>query len=458
MRSVVNASRAVPIPRKFSGIVPLTANAPAYVREIPHVSEGLPRVLRRSGATRFLLILPLVGGIFLSRFAVPFSGRQLSVSLLVILASIIGLAALGRLRVHVPRFILFALSIAAMITATVFGGTGRVSVMSFLLLAVLYLSYVFVVYEDDTTYAWLIRAFRRIYIIIAVAGIIQSVAQLVLPGPTLFTFQGIVPDAYLALEYNYVDPSDFLPGFNKSNGVFLPEPSIFGQLMGLAAILEVLFFRPSYRLSIIGLALFLSFSGTGVMLCVVFIPLLLLRRGNPTLLFLGAILGVVLLVFSDTWLLAPFLGRVGEFGAGATHSSGFARFLSPFYLFDDFIFTSVRSTLFGLGPGAIETFFSNYYTEVHDPTWGKLFFEYGLIGTLPFALFITCSFFADAPAKWFAGALFLNWLVMGGYLLSAPIAGLVLPLSVWHRAARMHRAARVSDKRVSFITRPPLHE
>ena len=143
---------------------------------------------------------------------------------------------------------------------------------------------------------------------------------------------------------------------------------------------------------------------------------------------------------------------MGEFGS--THSSGFARFLSPFYLFDDFLFTSVRNTLFGLGPGAIETFFKNFYTEVHDPTWGKLFFEYGLVGTLPFALFITCTFFADAPVKSLAGALFLNWLLMGGYLLSAPIAGLVLSLTVWHRAARAHPAARAAGKQLSFTGSP----
>ena len=133
-----------------------------------------------------------------------------------------------------------------------------------------------------------------------------------------------------------------------------------------------------------------------------------------------------------------------------TYSSGFARFLSPFYLFDDFIFTSTRNTLFGLGPGAIESFFNNFYTEVHDPTWGKLFFEYGLVGTLPFALFITCSFFADAPVRALAGALFLNWLIFGGYLLSPPIAALVLPLAVWHRRVRM-AAGQPGERRT-----PPL--
>ncbi len=255
-----------------------------------------------------------------------------------------------------------------------------------------------------------------------------------LPGPTLFTFRGYVPDAYLALGYNYVDPVGALSGLYKSNGFFLPEPSIFGQMIGLAAIAEVLFFRPSYRLLVFALALFLSFSGTGVVLCLVFLPLLLLRRGSPSLLLVAACLGLLLLIFARSPYLEPFIGRIGEFGA--PQSSGFARFLSPFYLFDDFIFTSIRNTLFGLGPGAIETFFNNFYTEVHDPTWGKLFLEYGLVGTLPFALFITCCFFGDPPSRWLNGALFFSWLLLGGYLLSAPLAGIILSLAVWHRVPR----------------------
>jgi hypothetical protein len=106
-----------------------------------------------------------------------------------------------------------------------------------------------------------------------------------------------------------------------------------------------------------------------------------------------------------------------------------------------------------MGPGAIDVFFNNYYIDVHDPTWGKVFFEYGLVGTLPFAVFVLCSFFGDAPEKWLSSALFFNWLLLGGYLLSAPVAGLVLALAVWHRAPRPPAAAP-PDPRLMFRYRP----
>jgi hypothetical protein len=128
--------------------------------------------------------------------------------------------------------------------------------------------------------------------------------------------------------------------------------------------------------------------------------------------------------------LEPF-NRVGEFSA--TRSSGFARFISPFYLFDDYIFTDLHNILFGMGPGSIEPYFNNFYTDVFDPTWGKLFFEYGLVGSLPFAIFILSCLFLDTRTRWFSGALFINYLIMGGYLLSAPWTGIMLSLAIWHR-------------------------
>jgi hypothetical protein len=400
--------------------------------------------IRGEAATRFFLTLPLVAALLLPRFAISLAHRELSVPVLVIVCSFVGLAAIGRLRVHMPRLIMFAISIAAMITATMVGGTGRVSASSFLLLAVLYLGYVFIVAGDEATYASVISAFRRLCFVIAIVGIAQFFAQAIIRGPTLFTFRGVIPDNFLILGYNYVDPSGFIPGFFKSNGFFLPEPSIFGQVMALALITEILFFRPSYRLLIIGIALFLAFSGTGAILCLIFVPLLLLKQGKPSLLLLAAVLAVVLLMFSDSPYLAPYLGRFGEFGSGATTSSGFARFIGPFYLIDEYIFADVRNLLFGLGPGSIEAVFGNFYVGVFDPTWAKLFFEYGFVGTLPFALFVACSVFADAPTKWLAAVLFLNWLVMGGYLLSAPVACLMLPLTIWHRANQMRPVPGVS--------------
>jgi len=109
--------------------------------------------------TQSLLILPILGGVFLSRFAIPIFGTQLAISLIATMISAVGLAALGKLRVNVPRFILFTLSLAAILLSAACTVGGRFSLTSLLLFAVLYLGYVFVVDTDTDIYPWVISAF-----------------------------------------------------------------------------------------------------------------------------------------------------------------------------------------------------------------------------------------------------------------------------------------------------------
>ena len=205
------------------------------------LANGRPIFVNRKDQifTKSLLIMPILGGIFLSRFAIPIFGSQLAISLISTVISAVGLVSIGKLRVNVPRFILFTLSLAAVLLSAACAAGVRFSLTSLLLFAVLYLGYVFVVDTDTDIYPWVISAFRKICVIVAICGILQYFGQFLLPGPQLFTFDDYFPKSYLQL-YHYVDP--VAPGRNKSNGFFLPEPSIFGQLMALALILEIGFF------------------------------------------------------------------------------------------------------------------------------------------------------------------------------------------------------------------------
>jgi hypothetical protein len=264
---------------------------------------------------------------------------------------------------------------------------------------------------------------------IAVAGICQFIGQFAIPGPTLFTFEDILPDAILSHGFNYVIPVAGAPALMKSNGFFLVEPSSFSQLMALAIIAEFAFFRPSWRLALLGVGMVLAYSGTGLILFAIFVPALLIYRGHGRLVLLAVAGLVALAVFADSLHLTSLMDRVSEFGSD--RSSAFARFLSPFYLFEDFIFPHVQTTLFGLGPGAIEPFFNSLEYEVHDPTWGKLFFEYGAFGTIPFVVFMCYCLFSGARSYWLSGAVFVNYLLLGGNLLDARLQALMLVLVVF---------------------------
>src|SRR5271169_3284130 len=84
--------------------------------------------------------------------------------------------------------------------------------------------------------------------------------------------------------------------FIKSQAFFLSEPSVLSQVTALSLLIEVLEFRrPKYLLAI-ALGFVTAFSGTGLMLLLVFLPVTGLRNskaGLSALLVIVFALGLV---------------------------------------------------------------------------------------------------------------------------------------------------------------------
>jgi hypothetical protein len=380
----------------------------------------------------------LVSTLFLTRFALTLGERELSLPLVVMLLGSVFLIVTGAVQVSQTRVLLFCAAMAAMLIATVLGGSVRVSWASYLNVVVVYACYLAVA-PDDREFERAVALFRTMVLMVAIAGILQFFGQLVVKGPTLFTFVGIFPAQIISHGFNYVIPVPGLGGLNKSNGFFLVEPSSLSQLAALAIIIELEFFKPSWRLGVFGLALMLSFSGTGLLLFAAIVPLYMLRRGWGGVLLVAAPAALFAAIVLAGPKLAVLLDRLSEFGSD--QSSGFARFLSPFYLFNEYLFPRLDTTLFGMGPGAIEPYFKLASYQIHDPTWGKLIFEYGLAGALAFAIFVGYCFFAGTRSIWLSTALFLNYLILGGNLVDARLHVLILVLVVLQsRPADIRRA------------------
>jgi hypothetical protein len=371
----------------------------------------------------------LVSTLFLTRFALTVGTSELSLPLVVMAGGSAMLIVTGAVELSQARVLLFCAAMAAMLFATILGGSVRVSWLSYVNIVLVYLCYLGTA-PDPREFNRIIALFRLFALIIAFAGIAQFFGQVVIKGPTLFTFAGLFPAQIISHGFNYVIPAPGLGGLNKSNGFFLVEPSSFSQLMALAIIVELEFFRPSWRLATLGLGLLLSFSGTGLLLFLAVVPIFIMRRGWGGLLLLGApaaIFGAALLAGPK---LQALLARIDEFGS--QQSSGFARFLSPFYLIDQYLFADLNTAMFGMGPGAIEPYFKIAAYQIHDPTWGKLIFEYGLLGALPFAVFVGYCFFAGSRSLWLSTALFINYLILGGNLVDARLHVLIVALVVLH--------------------------
>ncbi|MGI9506015.1 MAG: hypothetical protein ACR2RE_23495, partial [Geminicoccaceae bacterium] len=91
----------------------------------------------------------------------------------------------------------------------------------------------------------------------------------------------------------------------------------------------------------------------------------------------------------------------------------------------------IHVLLWGLGPGQLSLIvqFTDYF--VQDSSWFKLIVEYGYVAVAFFALFFFVSLFHKSPDKVLSAACLIQFLFLGGYLLSFYVHFLYLALVVW---------------------------
>ncbi|HEY0834836.1 MAG TPA: hypothetical protein VGE72_13085 [Azospirillum sp.] len=367
----------------------------------------------------------MLGSIFLlHRFAVPAAGSEVPLMFPICLMGFGYLLLRGRAFVETGRLILLAAFAAAATVSAVMNG-GSLSWTSLALLFAIYIPVVLVMPVDPATRLRCLDLFQRFVLFVCVAGAVQFLAQFVIPGPRLFHFADIVPEALLRPGAHTVIPLPARAGLFKSNGFFLGEPSSLSQFAALGLLIEILYFRRRLFLLACVAGLVLSYSGTGLVLLAAFLPIVLLRTaGFGTAVLLGG-LGLLVVIFGDLLFLDAITQRVEEFDS--RHSSGFARFVSPLYVLDRVMHQNPSALLFGFGPGSIMNYLAGLEFTAHDPTWIKLLFEYGVVGFLTFSAFIGYCVFHGSRRWILGGALLFFYCFLGGFLLT-PVGGYVMVL------------------------------
>lgn len=369
------------------------------------------------------LQLMLVAAIPLQRFGLSLGDAEIALGLAVSLGCVGWLALSGRLRIDIHRLALLGIVVAAA-SASAALHPSQSSASSLALFIVLYTPFVFVTSTDRATFLDSLLTFQGLVSLCAVLGIVQFFAQFLLHSPQLFTFQGLLPDGILLHNFNIVVPLRYGSSIFKSNGFFFLEPSIFSQYTALAVLVELLFFRSRLRLALFAVSLVFSYSGTGLLLLAVFLPMVIIYRRAVGIMAIGVAAAVLLVAFGDLWHMDVLLQRLGEFHS--TQSSGFARFLSAFWLLRDYILDDTLALLFGRGPGSISAVLTQVSYVAHDPTWGKLLFEYGVVGTAAFALFFLACIFPESHSAGLSGFLLFGFLFFGGMLLDPRLNALLL--------------------------------
>lgn len=375
------------------------------------------------------LVLVLVAVTLLQRFAVPALGSLLGIGFVVgVMVSVWG--ALGGRFVVEPRRFWLACLMAAGLLVTLAFGSGGFSALSLAMLALLYFPFIFVVPMTGADYRELLWWFQTLALVVAGSGVLQFALQLVGAAAWTFPLDRLLPAAFFIPGFNRV--IEVGPGLVKSTGLWLLEPSLLSQLLAIAVLVELRSFARRAALALFGLGLLVAFSGTGLVLLAVFLPFVLIERGQGVRLASLPVLALaVVWPFADTFPISFFVARLAEFGNPL--ASGSMRLFGPYWAAADVFGGRPDLLLVGVGPGGMADAVWNFDYAVQDSSWLKLLVEYGLIGGLPFALFYAYCLFAGTPDRLLATALLFQVCFLGGYLLAFFVQFLVLALVGWPR-------------------------
>lgn len=407
---------------------------PTHTNHIaPPKTAAMVEPTRPRPAIRYILIALIISLVMTDRLGISVDTLSLGPSLPLTYGLLVVMVLTGWFAIDVPALLIYICICAVAVASFWFnaymqnGASGTMG--SMFLLMVIYLPFVFGmrVHPDNRGHwLWTMRVLSNTLLVGAAAGIIQFYAQFVIHEPWLFDISQLIPEGIRAEGiYNSTIP---VGSFFKANGLFFREPSNFSYMMAFGLLIEVAVFKRIKRMLCFGLALVLSYSGTGMLALA--IGLLLPLRAK-TLVRLGIAIAVILVVnalSSDPLNLAFTLSRGSEFSRPGT--SGYARYVAPMQVVDAFINAKPWSMWVGNGPGLFIRTATQF--EAHDPTWAKLLFEYGLLGFVLFLSLLAYKLSAFPAPFQLRAVLFANWLAMGGYLLiPETVCFVYLVLALW---------------------------
>lgn len=421
-------------PAVIGGIEPSAAPVHVLRRRASRARKGFqPRTHASADRQTFLaLAVTLLSCIFLQRFAIPVGTVQIAVSFAISYAAFAYLLLSGSMAIN-PILAVTYLGVAAALTLVALTSDDTLSLSSYIYLLSIYALYLFRLKHKAGAYERTLDLYQNAMMVCAVLGLAQFAGQFAVGWEMVFPIDLYVSPTFLMEKFNVIIPLTYSSSIMKANGVVFLEPSFFSQFLALSLVIELLHRKRARRLALILAGMIVSYSGTGLSLAVLFSAWILLRQGNFRLVMLACATLIILVIGGEAFNLSIFFDRIGEFGS--RESSGFARFISPFYLISDFLISSPKNFLFGLGPGSIlagVSLAASYDYLAHDATWIKLLFEYGAIGSLLLLGYMALALFAGARDRILAGAILYLFLFLGGYLLNGIMHSVFVTLLVWH--------------------------
>lgn len=387
---------------------------------------ALPGV-RASGLARVGTVIIIAGIIFLQRLGIPVGGTGfIHISLLTSLFGMAMISLSGVLTLSRWRTELWAITVVALVIST-FCQWHYWSALSLWYLLAAYTPLVLVVDgADEEVYKAHLEPFQWFMIPVAILGVYQFA--------TVDTFDPLERfGSWVITGYNTHGALSYGSTVLRSNGYVLLEPSFLSQYCAIAIVMELTFFHKRWRIPAYGVGMFSAAGGTGSITLLIFVVAYAWHRNKMSqLAILGAVGLIGLWMFSDNVVIQNMLGRTSEFAEPG--SSAYGRFVAP-YVQASRQLADVASWIAGLGPGAgsgerllLEGWSPDEVGNLIAPI--KMLIEYGLIGAVPFTIFITRAFFDHPRSVVLSFAMFICYTFMSASLQHPPTVYLSYVISM----------------------------
>lgn len=361
-----------------------------------------------------VLCTPIVCASLLSKFGIPgYSSLGIGIALpLMMLALGFGILD-DRVRIEPRRLGFYCITVAVLILPQLLEA-GTFSLNSLLMLALLHIPYVLVVIRGDELAPKVLTFFLYIARLLAVLAIAQYFLQGFIDQAYLYPIDNLIPQDFVVQGFNAQGTINYNSTQIRATGMFMLEPSFLTQFLAVAIIAESVTNRRLWPLALYAVGILVAHAGTGILILAICMPFVVFIHRRWDLLLLGIAGIVVVIAFGQLLNLDVMTSRVNEFDD--PNSSGFARFVGGFYMFDQMLWPDLKRALFGYGAGAFMDYAHLFTAEVADMPLTKMMFEFGLVGTLTYFTFIASSLFATPLPRILSVAIALTFLLNGMYV------------------------------------------
>ncbi len=369
-----------------------------------------------------LIYAPLILTTILAKISVPpFNAQGIGINYpILVFIYLVGIVS-GRIEVHPYRLAYFSLLFGMFGLVEVFRQE-PFSMSAVALMTVANVLYVLNVRGAGLSPQQILRFTSNYLLIFALLGIAQFGAQFLIGQQYAFPIESFLPSQLLIGGFNYLNPLFYGSSILKTNGIFLLEPSFFSQLMAIGLLSELISRKRLICVLIFCTALIFSYSGTGLIILIVALPIYLVKERRADMLAAILGVGVFALLFATPLRLDIFIARLAEFTNPS--SSAYLRFVGWYFLAKDALSADVIHSLFGYGAGTYRQVAFEFGSRAAEIFHIKLLIEYGLLGFAMYMGFVLyCISTSRMPIPIKAGALVM--IFMSGAF-GEPVAGLLL--------------------------------